>query len=822
MKIDSKKLLPGSGGSLSIIAVKSNKITALSTENKPVDFNKFIANVEGVKKEKRRRKPYNSEFKILKSELIGIRNILKKTLKSNELYYDRKKRLEEKTARKQKEEEIEEKPKLGKKGGALAKKLFPSSNIFEGIKKFIGNIILGKFVLFLLENYDRFLKLVDYIAPVTTMITDFAGKLFNGVVNLIDGIYTKKDEIEKKLEEFGGQGAKDDFNKFTKTLTRMLNLGLMLAMAGVPYDIPLGPDKKPTKPTKPTKPSTKPTSKAVRKRYERRYGKDAARNRFKGKVRPKPTKPFTQVPSVRPRPTAPKVRPSNLKKLLKFKKQLKMVKGKIPIMGPLIIGIDTYFEDVEPKPDGDGIPDKKLDKALFKAGGSLLGGFLGSFIPIPVLGTLLGTFLGEYVGDLFYELIRGGGISGVGQKLKKDFKKLLDTGKVVGAWIKDGLTRFFQGIPKINLFGLKAPDPRWLINPLNVVDKIKLFNKAFFSRDPMVETPEQKKKRLKREAEEAKKKQEASDQDYTYSDYGDDGEDELTIAERVGTGDSRDNIPSPPALSGGLLDGAKSIIGMGKGVGDQCANTTRAALKAAGHPAANKVTQVGDLDTPKGTAYNAPSFAASFGGSDMGQVITNKAQIRAGDIILWRADRDLGGALNKGAITHVGIAADDGLNYQFDHNRSKGFHYRRHWHSSGGTSWFAGIRLGASGGGKPVKLPSQSTNTQGSGDARDSLKPSSDAEQSSGDSFQNKFMKAIGLLPSSPAPSVSSDEETIASRSSKSSASIAPSASSINSDILKVKASYEEGTSQLVLIQPVHIEKEVEMENPYNFTFPQL
>ena len=153
--------------------------------------------------------------------------------------------------------------------------------------------------------------------------------------------------------------------------------------------------------------------------------------------------------------------------------------------------------------------------------------------------------------------------------------------------------------------------------------------------------------------------------------------------------------------SGGILQGAKSIIGMGKGVGDQCANTTRAALRSAGHPAAKKRTQKGDLDTPKGTGYNAPSFAASFGGTDMGQVITNKSQIKAGDIILWRADRNLGGNLNKGAITHVGIAADDGLKNQYDHNRSRGFHYRPHWHSSGGTSWFAGVRLGGKGGSVP-------------------------------------------------------------------------------------------------------------------------
>jgi len=137
-------------------------------------------------------------------------------------------------------------------------------------------------------------------------------------------------------------------------------------------------------------------------------------------------------------------------------------------------------------------------------------------------------------------------------------------------------------------------------------------------------------------------------------------------------------------------------LGMSAGVGDQCANTTRAALKAAGHPAADKRTQRGDLDTPKGTAYNGSAFAASFGGSDMGQVIRNRKNIKAGDIVLWRDYA--GGKYGKGAITHVGIAADDGLKNQYDHNRARGFQYRPHWDRSAGTEWFAGVRLMGAGG----------------------------------------------------------------------------------------------------------------------------
>ena len=189
------------------------------------------------------------------------------------------------------------------------------------------------------------------------------------------------------------------------------------------------------------------------------------------------------------------------------------------------------------------------------------------------------------------------------------------------------------------------------------------------------------------------------------------------------------NVPTMGSIrgfsGGGIIEGAKKVIGQGKGTSNQCANTTRAALAAAGHPAAEKRTQIGDLDTPQGTAYNGRALAASFGGTDMGKVITNKSQIRSGDIILWRADRDKGGAINKGAITHVGIAADDGLKNQYDHNKTNGWHYRPHWHSAAGTSWFAGIRLGESGGSVPSDV-SSGVGAPEPGDYRSNImKPSS-------------------------------------------------------------------------------------------------
>ena len=141
---------------------------------------------------------------------------------------------------------------------------------------------------------------------------------------------------------------------------------------------------------------------------------------------------------------------------------------------------------------------------------------------------------------------------------------------------------------------------------------------------------------------------------------------------------------------------------MERGVENGCARTTRAALAAGGLKefalGKGKTTKKGDLDVPVGGPWTKnQEAAASFGGSDLGQVIRNKANIKAGDILLWRQTTSRG-KYNKHAITHVGIAADDGLKKQYDHSRDGGWQYRNHWDSSSGTNWFAGVRLMDAGG----------------------------------------------------------------------------------------------------------------------------
>ena len=124
--------------------------------------------------------------------------------------------------------------------------------------------------------------------------------------------------------------------------------------------------------------------------------------------------------------------------------------GKIPIIGPLVVGIVSLLS---------GEP---LGKALFKTIGAALGGALGTFIPIPVIGTLLGEAIGVWFGDMLYTLMFGGGLSAVGAKLREQLLGVLNVGKAVGKFVSGGFSRFWDGIPKIKIPDLPKEPPQWI------------------------------------------------------------------------------------------------------------------------------------------------------------------------------------------------------------------------------------------------------------------------------------------------------------------------------------------------------------------------
>ena len=70
--------------------------------------------------------------------------------------------------------------------------------------------------------------------------------------------------------------------------------------------------------------------------------------------------------------------------------------------------------------------------------------------------TLIGETIGVFVGDLLYELIMGGGMEAVGQKLKDTFTTLFKGGKMVADWVGGGIKAFINNVLSTDPFNVKS------------------------------------------------------------------------------------------------------------------------------------------------------------------------------------------------------------------------------------------------------------------------------------------------------------------------------------------------------------------------------
>ena len=390
---------------------------------------------------------------------------------------------EERSEREAKRENFATRLGKGIKNRALA----PVKSIFDKILDAVGKIILAKIAMWAIDNPDAFLKLIQVLERVITISTDifigtidFMGTVINEGYKLVDGF---NDWTEENL----GQDVADTFDDLGGKLVDFLNAGLIvggLLLARGQQELgekPESPDK--TKPEKsPTRKGpkkadkttrTRRASQEARKRYARRYGKDAAKQRFGGKTRGPIKSSITRRGLGRSvTRLGIKMNPAMVKNM---KSIAKVAKGiKIPIIGPLVMGITSYL--------GDG----NLGKAVFVALGTGIGELLGTAIPIPVVGTLLGGILGSFIGDLLYDIIVKKDPGAALKKVQDAAKKIFETGKAVFDWLKGGFGRFIENFKEknTNSFGIT----NWFAL-LDLTKTLPLLKDSFFPSQPNPPTP---------------------------------------------------------------------------------------------------------------------------------------------------------------------------------------------------------------------------------------------------------------------------------------------------------------------------------------------
>ena len=382
----------------------------------------------------------------------------------------------EKEKRAAQESDIENPDKPKKDGGFPPIKV-PGVGLLQGIFGFITKFLYGVVILKLIEFLPKLKGLLGVLkvaGKVFNFIISGAGFILDALASFVDFGYKLVDGAERIVGKiFGEEGAKK-FKTFMENLTNLINAFLVWKIIG--RKIFTSVIKNIKNAFKLVKGFIRRGAQLVTKLFPQ-LGKFGTKLLTTGKglvtkglakVGGFAAKIFGKASGV----IAPAFKGA--------KPFLSKFFGKIPIVGPLVITIVSLLS---------GEP---ASQAIFKGLGAALGGALGTFIPIPILGTLIGETIGVFVGDLLYELLMGGGIDAVGQKLKDTFMTIFKGGKAVFNFFKKGFGNFISNfmeehsinVPKALRFLIggieKIPNILQLYNPMVVAP---LLIKSFFGKE---------------------------------------------------------------------------------------------------------------------------------------------------------------------------------------------------------------------------------------------------------------------------------------------------------------------------------------------------
>jgi hypothetical protein len=347
----------------------------------------------------------------------------------------------EKDKRAAQESDIEKPDEKKKEGGGMPKIKVPGVGLLSGIFGFITKFIYGIVIMKLIEFAPKLkglLGLLKGAGKVFNFLIDGAGFILDALIGFVDFGYKLVDGAEKIVGKIFGEEGAEKFRTFIKNFTTLINSFLIFKILKAKvFDAIVRNIKNAFKVARNI---IKNAGKLVTKLFPQ-LGNFASKvvTGAKGLV----TKGLAKVGGFAAKifgKAAGIVSPA-------LKGALPAVKGfakRIPVMGPIIVGIVSLMS---------GEP---AAQALFKAGGAALGGALGTFIPIPILGTLIGETIGVFVGDLLYELIMGGGMEAVGQKLKDTFTTLFKGGKMVADWVGGGIKAFINNVLSTDPFNVKS------------------------------------------------------------------------------------------------------------------------------------------------------------------------------------------------------------------------------------------------------------------------------------------------------------------------------------------------------------------------------
>ena len=166
----------------------------------------------------------------ISTKLVKVDKFLKGTLAADKVAQKKEKKQKEDELREEQEKDTEKPDKKDEKESP--KQLLPKLSFLDGIKKFLGGVLMGWLTFRLIKFLPKIVSLLKPIAAFADFIINFGGKLLDGLVTFVDWGYKAVEGTEEWIGDVFGEGAAAKFKNFAETFTKFLNVALIAAMIG--------------------------------------------------------------------------------------------------------------------------------------------------------------------------------------------------------------------------------------------------------------------------------------------------------------------------------------------------------------------------------------------------------------------------------------------------------------------------------------------------------------------------------------------------------------------------------------------------------------
>lgn len=292
-----------------------------------------------------------SDIFVIKKQVIKIKDLITTNTLLKAKEEERKRKETEKKRFAEKEEGLEKPKEEGKEKIKLP--AAPKLSFLDRIKKFLFNVLLGFVVYRLIPHIPKLMEVAKIAGKALDAVTDWGGKLLNGLVTFVDWGYKAYDNTRSFLKGLGGENFTKVFDGFMGAMDKVIEASIiaMIAFGDLGGDSGRGPD----------------VARRGKGVLGRGLGRAATRLGLKTVGR------------------------GGVRAILRLAKPLL---SRAPIIGGLLeFGLSWALGD-------------PISKALFRGIGSLLIGAVGTAIGGPV-GAAIGGFVGGEVAGKLYDLLFG-------------------------------------------------------------------------------------------------------------------------------------------------------------------------------------------------------------------------------------------------------------------------------------------------------------------------------------------------------------------------------------------------------------------------------